>query len=287
MATTLPDETILVGLVGSGIGGSLTPAMHEREGARQGIASVYRKIDLNDHGLTAADTGTILDWAGTLGFTGLNITHPCKSAVIQYLDEVSPAASRIGAVNTVVFSEGRSKGFNTDYSGFVAAYGPSLSALPHRRVALVGAGGAGSAAAFAAMALGLGPLHIFDHHRDKTQKLVDALRAAFGADAAHASDDLADAIAVSDGVIQATQTGMARYPGVPVPTELLRPAMWVVELVYVPLRTQLLVNAERLGCRVLGGGDLAVYQAVEAFKLFTGRAGSAEHMRAHFASMIG
>jgi shikimate dehydrogenase len=92
-------------------------------------------------------------------------------------------------------------------------------------------------------------------------------------------------MAQADGLIHATPTGMKKFPGLPLPAALLRPAMWVAEIVYFPLETELLRVARQLGCRTLDGGDMAVFQAVEAFRLFTGIAPDAERMRRHFASM--
>ena len=94
-------------------------------------------------------------------------------------------------------------------------------------------------------------------------------------------------MAAADGLINCTPTGMAKYPGLPLPAALLRPALWVAEIVYFPLETELLRAARALGCRTLDGGGMAVFQAVGAFRLFTGIEPDAGRMLRHFAAMAG
>ena len=108
-------ESYLVGLVGDGVLPSLTPPMHEREGDVQGLRYLYRPIDLREIGLPAESVGDLLRSARTLGFNGLNVTHPCKQLVLEHLDEVALDARRLGAVNTVVIQDGRFVGHNTDF----------------------------------------------------------------------------------------------------------------------------------------------------------------------------
>src|ERR1700724_4277665 len=137
--------SVLVGLIGSGIQASRTPPMHEREGAAQGLAYVSRIVDLDTLGLTAAALPELLTAARRFGFAGLNITHPCKQAVIPLLDDLSPDARALGAVNTVVFGrDGRAVGHNTDWSGFAEAFRRTLPDVARRRVVQFGAGGAGA-----------------------------------------------------------------------------------------------------------------------------------------------
>ena len=109
----------------------------------------------------------------------------------------------------------------------------------------------------------------------------------FGAGRAVAGRDLAAAMASADGLINTTPVGMAKYPGLPLPADLLRPGLWVAEIVYFPLETELLRTARALGCRTLDGGGMAVFQAVMAFHLFTGIAPDPERMLRHFAELGG
>lgn len=97
--------------------------------------------------------------------------------------------------------------------------------------------------------------------------------------------DLASALADADGLVNTTPVGMAKLPGTPLPVELLHASLWVAEIIYFPLETELLRAARRLGCRTLDGGSMAVFQAVKAFELFSGRPADAQRMQAHFASL--
>src|SRR5690606_32020352 len=112
----------LIGLIGAGITTSLSPALHQREADRHGLRYLYRIIDIAELGLGADAVGELVRAARLLGYTGLNITHPCKQAVIEHLDELSPDAARLGAVNTVTFEGGRAIGHNTDWTGFAESF---------------------------------------------------------------------------------------------------------------------------------------------------------------------
>jgi shikimate dehydrogenase len=270
--------------VGAGIHASRTPWMHEQEGAALGLRYVYRLIDLERLGLTAGALPDLVTAAERLGFTGLNITHPCKQAVIPLLDELSADARAIGAVNTVVLRDGRRLGHNTDWSGFAESFRRGLPGAELESTVLLGAGGAGAAVGHALLTLGAKRLTIFDTEPQRAQTLAQSLDERFGVGRAQPGDDLRAAMRDADGLVHATPTGMATYPGVPLPIELLRPAMWVADIVYFPLETQLLEQARRLGCRTLDGEAMAVFQAVEAFRLFSGIAPDPERMRAHFRS---
>ena len=282
-----PPRSILAGLIGYGIQGSLTPAMHEQEGAAQGLRYVYRRIDLQVLGLGAEALPELLTAAERMGFDGLNITFPCKQAVIPLLHELSEDAAALGAVNTVVLREGRRIGHNTDASGFAEGFRRGLPGARLDRVVQVGAGGAGSAVAQAAAGLGVRHLTIVDTEADRAQRVAADVCARFGAGRAVAGTDLATALAAADGVINTTPVGMAKFPGTPVPKALLRPELWVAEIIYFPLETELLRDARALGCRTLTGGGMAVFQAVHAFRLITGLEPDAERMQRHFAAMVG
>src|SRR5918995_915636 len=206
------SSSSLVGLVGTGIGPSLTPALHEREADRLGIRYLYRRLDLDVLGRPASAIGEILAAARLAGYDGLNITHPCKQLVLEHLDELSPDSAALGAVNTVVLRDGRAVGGSVD--------------------------------------------------------------------------EVADALSTADGLAHATPTGMAAHPGLPLPAELLRPELWVADIVYRPLETALVQTARERGCRVLDGGGMAVYQAVDAFRLFTGVEPDAGRMLVHFTTLV-
>jgi len=286
MTTWDSRPALLAGLIGTGIGASLTPALHEREGAEQGLRHVYRLLDLERLGLGVEALPELLTAAERTGFAGVNVTHPCKQAVIPLLHGLSDDARALGAVNAVVLRDGKRTGHNTDLSGFAEGFRRGLPDAKRDRVVQLGAGGAGSAVAHALLALGAARLHVFDTDPSRAEALAGALRARFGEGRAAAGADLPGAMAEADGVVNCTPVGMAKYPGLPLPAALLRPAHWVAEIVYFPLETELLRTARALGCATLDGGGMAVFQAVGAFRLFTGLEPDAERMLRHFTEMV-
>jgi shikimate dehydrogenase len=286
-ATARDSASRLIGLIGSGIGGSLTPALHEREARAQGLCCLYRIIDLDVLGLTAADTPALITAAHRLGFDGLNITHPAKQIVLDHLDELSPDAAALQAVNTIVFEDGRAVGHNTDWSGFAQSFARGLAGVAADQVVLLGAGGAGAAVAHAALRSGTRVLTVVDLDGDRAASLSADLGRRFGPGRARAAGpgELASVLSGADGLIHATPTGMVAHPGLPLPADLLHPRLWVADVVYLPMDTELVRTARALGCRTLDGGGMAVFQAVEAFRLFTGRSADAGRMLRHFRAL--
>jgi shikimate dehydrogenase len=285
MTASSSQQAFLAGLIGAGIQGSRTPSMHEREGAEQGVRYIYKLIDIDKLGVGPDALPELLTAAKRMGFNGLNVTYPCKQAIIPLLDELSDDARQLGAVNTVVFKDGRSYGHNTDWWGFAEGFKWGLPDVKRDRAVQLGAGGAGAAVAHAALNLGVGQLTIFDMDSARAAGLAADLSARFGEGRAVAGTDLAKSVAEADGLIHCTPTGMAKLPGMPLPAEMLHPALWVAEIVYFPLETELLRVARGLGCQTLDGGGMAVFQAVGAFQLITGIEPDAERMRRHFLSM--
>ncbi|GIF63043.1 shikimate dehydrogenase (NADP(+)) [Asanoa ishikariensis] len=278
------DRQLLVGLIGAGIGPSLSPALHEREADELGIRCLYRLLDLD---VLDRPVGQLLEAVRLAGFDGVNVTHPAKQLVIAHLDALSPDAAALGAVNTVVFSGGRAVGHNTDLPGFARAFRTGLPDVALERVVLLGAGGAGAAVAHGLLSSGVATLRIVDTDRVRSTALAHSAAERFGAGRAVAVPvaDLAEAMRDADGLAHATPTGMAAHPGLPVPADLLRPDLWVAEIVYRPLETALVRLARARGCRVLDGGRMAVFQAVDAFRLFSGIEPDADRMLAHFADL--
>ena len=277
-------DAVLAGLIGSGIKASRSPALHEHEGDAQGLRYLYRLIDLDALGLDLSALPNLLEAAQRMGYTGLNITYPCKQAVIPLLDELSEEAASIGAVNTVVLHAGKRIGHNTDALGFGEGFRRGLPNAARQRVVQMGAGGAGAAVAHALLSQGVEQLTLFEVDPTRAQALADNLSRHFGSGRAIVGEDLPAAMDQADGLVNTTPMGMTKLPGTPVPAELLRAALWVSEIVYFPLETQLLRDARALGCRTLDGSVMAVFQAVKAFELFSGRQADADRMLKHFAS---
>jgi quinate/shikimate dehydrogenase (NAD+) len=274
-------HAVLAGLIGRGIQASRTPAMHEAEGAAIGLEYEYRLLDteLLRSNPTIAD---ILKGCQKSGFAGLNITYPYKIAVIEHLDELSEAASSVGAVNTIVFRDGKLFGHNTDLWGFRESFTRDLPDVARNRVLLLGAGGAGAAVAHALLQSGVGKLLVRDIDRKKAVELVTQLNERVGAGRADFSENSGPPHVRLDGIVNATPVGMKKLPGSPYPVDLLNPDQWVADIVYFPIETELLRAARQAGCRTMSGAGMALFQAVRAFELITGRVPDSERMKAVF-----
>jgi len=281
-------ESFLVGLVGDGVMPSLTPPMHEREGDVQGLRYLYRPIDLLELGLPGASVGDLLQGAYRLGFNGLNITHPCKQLVLEHLDEISTDARRLGAVNTVTIRDGRFIGHNTDFSGFAAALASGLPGAKLDRVVQLGAGGAGSAVAYALLTAGVRHLDLVDTDAARCAARAAELSGFFpdSTVAARTTAELPQLMPLADGLVHCTPVGMAAHPGAPLDLSLLEARHWVADIVYRPIDTELVREARAKGCQVLDGGRMAVGQAADAFRIFTGLEPDPDRMRSHFLELV-
>jgi shikimate dehydrogenase len=259
------------------------------EGRAQGLDYVYRTIDLNAVGVAPDRIGEVLEWARTLGFDALNITHPCKRLVIEHLDDIDDLAAELGAVNTVILDGPRMIGYNTDTTGFALGFREGLPDAATDNVVLVGAGGAGAAVGDALLRLGAEHLTIVDLDIERATALARELSARRPESRVDTSspDKLPVLLPASDGVVHCTPTGMAEHPGMPFAAELLHPGLWVADIVYRPLDTELLTAALQAGCRVCDGGHMAVHQATEAFELITGITPDVERMSRHFRRLVG
>lgn len=277
---------LLIGLIGAGIQRSLTPAMQEEEARQHGLRLHYQLIDLDRTGSGVEALPGLIAAVRTIGFAGLNVTYPCKQAVIPLLDELSEEARAMGAVNTVVLRDGRLVGHNTDGSGWAWGFRRTLPDADLTRVVLLGAGGAGSAIAHAVLRLGAARLVIVDREAERAQAAAEGLNALYGAGRVEAGADAAKALAGATGLIHATPTGMDKLPGLPLPEALLRPDLWVAEIVYFPLETALLKAARARGCATVDGGTMAVGQAVGAFELFTGLKADPARVESHFRRLV-
>lgn len=277
-------KRVLVGLIGANIEKSLSPVLHEDALAAAGIRGHYHLMDLDRlPGRTLAD---VLGAARAAGFAGVNVTYPCKEAVMPLLDAVTAEAREIGAVNTVTIdARGRTTGHNTDRIGFRCGLEDALGRDGARAasVVLAGAGGAGRAVAFALFDLGAARVDIYDTDAERSSALAANLVARFGLGRSAALSTLAPALDAAAGVVNATPLGMLGVPGLPMPADAIRPTHWVADIVYTPLETALIAAARARGARAITGGGMCVHQAAEAFRLFNGVAPDVERMKRVFA----
>jgi shikimate dehydrogenase len=276
----------LAGLIGENIQGSAAAAMHEQEAEALGFDVTYRLIDFTRPARAPSFLAAMLDAAESLAFAGLNVTHPYKQAILPLLTDLSADARRIGAVNTVLFREGRRIGHNTDWSGFAENVTTHLPDARLDRVALIGAGGAGSAVGYASLALGAQVLTIHDRDDARAHALAANLRTLFSHRTVAVAENATAAMHGADGVIHATPVGMLGHPGLAVPAAALRPEMWVAEVVYVPTETERVRVARACGCRVVTGAGMAVRHAAASFALFFDAEPDVERMLRRFAERL-
>ncbi|WP_441261068.1 shikimate dehydrogenase [Bradyrhizobium sp. 521_C7_N1_3] len=274
------SKKLLTGLIGAPIAHSASPAMHERAAEALGLRGHYQLIEVA--GADAAGLRMMLEGVRRLGFAGVNVTYPYKEAVVPLLDELAPGAAAMGAVNTVVVRDGRLIGHNTDTTGFARAVAPLL-APSGNAVAVIGTGGVGKAIAFALASLKVSGLRIFDSETARAEKLASLLARHGGATVAKSVEDALDG---ATGLVNGTPVGMLPNRGMPVPAALLHEKMWVADAVYSPLITPLLAAAQAKGARIMTGRELAIYQAADAFELFTGLAPSTEVMGEAFDEVM-
>jgi shikimate dehydrogenase len=251
----IDGHTKIFGILGRPVAHSLSPAMHNAAFRHLGVNAVYVAFPVTD--LAQAVSGL-----RGLGIGGVSVTIPFKEEIIPRLDELDPRAARIGAVNTVVNRDGRLTGYNTDWLGAVAALSAKIS-LKDRHVLILGAGGASRAIAFG----------VFHEGGRVTLTDIDATRAA-----ALARDLGAEAIApeVLDRcpatiLVNATPVGMTPdIDGIPLNPDLLGRFEVVMDIVYQPLQTRLLREAQARGAATIDGLQMLIHQGAAQFDLFTG-----------------
>ena len=258
---TPTGATRLAAVIGAPVRHSLSPALHNAAFAATGLDWVYVALEVAPGRAAAA-----LDAVRVLGIAGLSVTMPHKADVAAAVDECTPAAAALGAVNCVEVRDGRLVGHNTDGDGFVDSLRAEAGFDPAgRRAVVLGAGGAARAVVVALAAAGASEVVVVNRTEARA---VEAARLA-GA-VGRAGD--ADAVAGADLVVNATSVGMTGAGGVDLPCDvaLLRPGQVVADLVYQPLDTQFLKAARSRGATAVNGVGMLLYQAARAFTIWTG-----------------
>lgn len=260
-------DTIRLGLIGDNIAKSQSPRLHRLAGAQNRRRAVYDS-------LVPAQIGKPFDElfaeVARAGYRGVNVTYPYKERAATKVVIDDPLVRAIGAVNTVVFDDGGPHGFNTDYSGFVAAYRHVRADAAPGVVLMIGAGGVGKAVAFGLIALGLTEIRIADRDLPKAQALAEALTAARPGLITRSGTDATALADGATGIINCTPVGMVGYDGTPLPRQHLSGAKWVFDAVYTPVDTQFLQDAAAEGLQVISGYELFIGQGVDAWAIFTG-----------------
>lgn len=255
---------IRLGLIGDNIRDSSAPALHRLGGELAGLSVSYDLLVPAERG---EDFDATFRHAAEAGYRGINITLPYKERVVAKVTIDDPLVRALAAVNTVLFEPEGPKGFNTDFSGFVAAYRNAFADAPTDSVCQIGAGGVGKAVAFGLIELGIEDLRLVDLDRPKAEALAQTLLRA----RPDLRIEVATEPATAHGIINCTPVGMVGYGGTPVEPALLQGASWVFDAVYTPLDTPFLQAATAAGLKVLSGYELFFYQGLHAFEIFCGR----------------
>jgi shikimate dehydrogenase len=258
---------VRLGLIGDNIAASQSPRLHELAGRMLGRDVSYELLIPRLLGL---DFDAVFDKARSEGFRGLNITYPYKERVVARVGIPEDRVRRLGAVNTVVFDGDGARGYNTDYSGFKAAYRTSFGAMPPGAVCMIGAGGVGKAVAFGLLDLGMRALSIVERDLAKAEDLARALRLARPDLDVRVTGDAAEGAAGAAGLINCSPVGMVGYGGTPLAGPLMAGAVWAFDAVYTPVETQFLRDAAAEGLRIISGYELYFYQGFHAIEIFHG-----------------
>lgn len=260
-------DTIRLGLIGDNIAKSQSPRLHRLAGAQNGRRTTYDQLVPAEMG---KDFDGVFAQVATSGYRGVNVTYPYKERAAVKVTVDDPLVRAIGAVNTVVFDDGGPHGFNTDYSGFIAAYRRVRGESPPGPVLMIGAGGVGKAVAFGLVALGLTEIRIVDRDLPKAEALAAALVSSRPGLTPRTGSDVALLAPGASGIINCTPVGMVGYDGTPLPRALMKGGAWVFDAVYTPVDTQFLQDAAAEGLQVISGYELFFGQGVDAWRIFTG-----------------
>ena len=268
MMLMINGKTKITGLIGDPVEHTLSPHMHNAGFSYFKLDYVYVPFHVKKEELKAAIIG-----AKSLDIRGLNVTIPHKIAVMKFLDEIDDTAELIGAVNTIKFDD-KIIGHNTDGLGAIRAI-EELTDIKDKKVVILGAGGASRAISFQAVLSGAGQVVIANRTIDKAIKLTDNLKNNLDADikAIGLGDELGEELVDSDILINTTPIGM--YPNINqkplVTSDMMHEGLIVNDVIYNPLKTELLKEAHKTGAKTISGIKMLIYQGIESFKIWTGR----------------
>lgn len=277
MATNITGKTKICGIIGDPVEHTVSPAMQNAAFLATGLDFVYLPFRVKSEGLEQA----LLGMRG-LNIRGLNVTIPHKVSIIPLLDEIDMLVENLGAVNTVTHEDGILKGYNTDAAGFLSSLTAEEINLPGKRIVVLGAGGAARAIAFILTDKGA-EVTIINRHLKPAQELAGDLCGRFRREIASLelnADNLKMALDGADMLVNTTSVGM--FPNVEetlVPARIIERGLTVFDIIYNPLKTRLLREAEKKGARVISGVEMLVRQGAAAFELWTGQKAPLEVMR--------
>lgn len=264
--TDTPD--LKLGLIGDNIAASRAPLLHRLAGEQNGMLVTYDRLVPKDMG---EPFDTVFERCPERGYRGINVTYPYKERAAAKVAIADPLVRAIGAVNTVLFEMSGPQGFNTDYSGFIAACRGLQEDMEPGICCLIGTGGVGRAMAFGLVALGAHEIRLVDRDGAKAQALADDLRAAQSGTSVQVFSDVAAAADGADGLLNATPVGMVGHEGTPLEKAHMAGARWAFDAVYTPVDTQFLKDAEAAGLAILSGYELFIHQGLHAWTHFAAK----------------
>jgi len=273
--------TLKLGLIGDNIGASRAPRFHVLAGRQNGQAVTYDRLVPLEMG---RDFDALFDHVMGAGYRGINITYPYKERAAARVRIDDPAVRALGAVNTVLFGGDTPRGFNTDHSGFIAAWRKARGDAVPGRVLVIGAGGVGRAISFALAALGADEIRLADTDPHRAGALAAALRASFPGVRLHTGTDAAAMATGAAGLVNATPVGMVGHDGTPLPPASMSGVQWAFDAVYTPVDTRFLRDAAAAGLQTISGFELFIGQAVDAWHLFSGLPLDEARLRADLAA---
>jgi len=264
-------KTVVYGILGNPVTHSLSPAMHNAALVASGIDAVYLPFSAPD--IAAAITGI-----RGLGVQGVSVTIPHKEAVMELLDSIDPVAEKIGAVNTVINTDGLLTGLNTDWLGATRALEEKID-LSGSKVVILGAGGSARAIGFGLLERGA-DIVLCSRTESRGQALADELGCPW--------ISLEDTRQLQgDILINATSVGMVPHiDKSPLPEGIVTRFRVVMDIVYAPMKTRLLQEAEANGCTIINGLEMLLYQGVAQFEIWTGKLAPVVVMREALAGAL-
>jgi len=266
---SISGKTQVCGIIGDPIEHTMSPVMHNAAFQKLGLDFVYLPFRVKKEALSGA-----VDGVRTLNIKGLNVTIPHKVAIIPFLDKLDPLAEKIGAINTIVNDGGVLTGYNTDATGFLQALLEQGVEPEGKTTVILGAGGASRAISFILAERGA-HLVILNRQVSRAEELAQRIAQVFEKDITALTlgeENLAKVLAKADILVNTTSVGMnPDIDKTPVPAGLLKPGLIVFDIVYNPVQTRLLKEAEAAGAKTINGLDMLVWQGAMAFEKWTGQ----------------
>ena len=262
-------KTLRLGLIGGNITETRSPALHIACGLSVGLNVTYDLLIPSEQNLTFE---AILTRCADYEFDGVNVTYPYKEEVARIVPAGDSTVAAMGSSNTVKFTPDGPRAYNTDYSGFIAAFRQHFGTMCPGRVLVLGTGGVGRAVAFALAELRAPEIWLVDTESNKADSLAEVLCNNFAhlrvhTDQLRVAHDLSDL----DGIVNCTPLGMVGRPGSALPSGATGRLNWAFDAVYTPENTEFVAIAEALGANVMSGWELYFHQGGQAFEIFSER----------------